>query len=359
MTSLKLTLIGGPTVLIEINGFRLLTDPTFDAPGEYRLPHVRLEKTVGPALTAAEVGTVDAVLLSHDQHADNLDNSGKTFLAAADRVLTTGIGAKRLGGNAQGLAPWDSATLAKPDGRRLVVTATPARHGPAGIEPLAGEVIGFVLTFDDPATRPIYITGDTVWYEGVAEVARRFKAGVVMPFAGAAQTRGPFHLTMDVNDAIETAQAFPDALIVPLHYDGWAHFTQNGNDLKSSFETSWIRSAVADAQTRRADRHSVELIGSAAVCLAFSSSPKLISVMYRVAVRTPKEPSRCPRCLISNPIKPKPAPGSKACRQRSSPRSKRSKPNVPALMARSRRLAVSRRKPGSVRIIPAQTAAAA
>jgi hypothetical protein len=51
----------------------------------------------------------------------------------------------------------------------------------------------------------------------VAEVARRFKAGVVLPFAGAAQTRGPFHLTMDTNDTIETARAFPDAVIVPLH----------------------------------------------------------------------------------------------------------------------------------------------
>ncbi len=34
MTAAKITLIGGPTALIEIGGFRLLTDPTFDAPGE-------------------------------------------------------------------------------------------------------------------------------------------------------------------------------------------------------------------------------------------------------------------------------------------------------------------------------------
>ncbi len=237
MTSLKLTLIGGPTALIEVNGFRLLTDPTFDAPGEYQLPHVKLQKTTGPALTAAEVGTVDAVLLSHDQHSDNLDNSGRAILATADRVLTTVSGAKRLGGKAEGLSPWQSVTLAKSEGRRLSVTGTPARHGPPGIEPLAGDVIGFLLAFDDPAARPIYITGDTVWYGGVAEVAERFKPAVVMPFAGAAQTRGPFHLTMDVNDALETAQAFPDALIVPLHYEGWGHFKQNGRDLQSSFDT--------------------------------------------------------------------------------------------------------------------------
>jgi L-ascorbate metabolism protein UlaG (beta-lactamase superfamily) len=89
MNSLRITLIGGPTALIEVDGFRLLTDPTFDAPGAYQLPHVTLEKLSGPALGAEAIGEVDAVLLSHDQHADNLDHSGKAFLARAKRVLTT------------------------------------------------------------------------------------------------------------------------------------------------------------------------------------------------------------------------------------------------------------------------------
>src|SRR6201996_7492026 len=233
MSSLTLTLIGGPTALIEIDGFRLLTDPTFDLPGTYQLPHVKLEKLSGPALTQDAIGEIDAVLLSHDQHADNLDESGKHFLPKAKRVLTTVAGAKRLGGHAEGLAPWASTELSK-NGRLLVITATPARHGPAGFEPLSGDVIGFVLAPKD--SRPIYISGDTVWYDGVAEVAQRFKAGLVLPFAGAAQTRGPFHLTMDTNDTIETARAFGDAVIVPVHTDGWAHFRQNVADLRASFD---------------------------------------------------------------------------------------------------------------------------
>jgi len=233
MSAPRFTLIGGPTVLIEVAGFRLLTDPTFDGPGDYPLPHVTLTKTGHPALKAGELGAVDAVLLSHDQHADNLDHGGRDFLPKAGRVLTTEVGAKRLGGNAQGLKPWQSAELTA-NGRRLRITATPARHGPAGIEPLAGDVVGFVLEADGVA--PIYVTGDTVWYDGVAEVARRFDCGVVLPFAGAAQTRGPFHLTMDTNDTIETARAFANALIVPVHTDGWAHFRQSAKDLRMSFD---------------------------------------------------------------------------------------------------------------------------
>ena len=231
--SVAITLVGGPTALLEIDGFRLLTDPTFDQPGRYELPHVVLEKLTGPAITAEEIGDVDAVLLSHDQHSDNLDHGGRAFLARAPRVLTTEVGAARIGAPAQGLAPWQTTELRK-DGKTLTIAATPARHGPAGIEPMSGDVIGFVL---QPAQgAPIYISGDTVFYDGVAEVARRFPASIVLPFAGAAQTRGPFHLTMDTNDTVETARMFPDALIVPVHADGWAHFRQNAQDLRKTFD---------------------------------------------------------------------------------------------------------------------------
>jgi L-ascorbate metabolism protein UlaG (beta-lactamase superfamily) len=150
-------------------------------------------------------------------------------------VLTTAAGAARLDGNAEGLKPWQATQLTGSQGQRLEITAAPARHGPAGIEPMSGDVIGFVLRFEPATIPPIYITGDTVWFDGVAEVARRFRAGVVLLFGGAAQTRGPFHLTMDTNDAIETAHAFPDATIVPVHYEGWAHFAQGRDDLERSF----------------------------------------------------------------------------------------------------------------------------
>jgi L-ascorbate metabolism protein UlaG (beta-lactamase superfamily) len=234
--SITITLIGGPTALIELDGFRLLTDPTFDAPGAYQLPHVKLEKVTGPALAASEIGEVDAVLLSHDQHSDNLDHGGRDFLARARRVLTTEAGAKRLGGRVEGFVPWTSTELRGKNGHALTITATPARHGPAGIEPLSGDVIGFVVSSSKPGRRPVYISGDTVWYDGVAEVAKRFDCGVVLPFAGAAQTRGPFHLTMDTNDTVETARAFGNAVIVPVHTDGWAHFKQSAKDLRATFD---------------------------------------------------------------------------------------------------------------------------
>jgi L-ascorbate metabolism protein UlaG (beta-lactamase superfamily) len=241
-----LTLIGGPTVLIELDGFRLLTDPTFDPPGDYQ-GSVLLRKTAGPALTAGAVGAVDAVLLSHDQHFDNLDHSGRAFLEHAKTTFTTVAGAARLKGNSRALAPFETAAI-EGKGAKLLVTGAPARHGPAGIEPLSGDVIGFLIGRREPGDA-IYVTGDTVWYDGTAEVARRFKPKLVIAFAGSAETRARFHLTMDANDVIETAHAFPAATIVAVHNHGWEHFKESAADLAQAFAVLKIadRLTILDA----------------------------------------------------------------------------------------------------------------
>jgi L-ascorbate metabolism protein UlaG (beta-lactamase superfamily) len=81
VAGVRLTHIGGPTALIEVAGWRLLTDPTFDAPGgRYRFGWgTASRKTAGPALQPGDLGRIDAVLLSHDQHGDNLDAAGRSF----------------------------------------------------------------------------------------------------------------------------------------------------------------------------------------------------------------------------------------------------------------------------------------
>jgi hypothetical protein len=49
---------------------------------------------------------------------------------------------------------------------------------------------------------------------------------------------------MNTNDAIETAHAFPEAMIFPIHCDGWAHFTQNAEDVEHSFTALGIASRL-------------------------------------------------------------------------------------------------------------------
>lgn len=118
-------------------------DPTFDPPGS----HAYLTKTAAPAVDPEALGPVDVVLISHDQHPDNLDE-GRRFALAAPLVLTHPGGAARLGPPAHALAPWQSYELPG-ESQPLVVQAVPAVHGPAdGDRDASGhvnyEVTGFV-----------------------------------------------------------------------------------------------------------------------------------------------------------------------------------------------------------------------
>jgi L-ascorbate metabolism protein UlaG (beta-lactamase superfamily) len=236
---LELTYIGGPTALMKVNGFRFLTDPTFDpAPADYQSGPSVLHKFTGPRLTPESVGHVDVVLLSHDHHSDNLDHAGRAFLGRADRVITTVAGAERLGGNAVGLAPWQSLDLTAPDTSVIRVTSTPARHGPAHMD--RGPVSGFVLTLIEEPENSIYFSGDTVWYEGVQEVGEKFQIRTALLNLGAAQVDavGPFHLTMTADEAVTFARVFPNATIVPLHFEGWKHFSEGREKIETVFASA-------------------------------------------------------------------------------------------------------------------------
>ena len=82
--AIQITYVGGPTAIIDIEGARFLTDPTFSVPAHYKSGSVVLDKTEGPTVPVAGIGRIDAILLSHDQHADNLDPAGRTLV---DRLL--------------------------------------------------------------------------------------------------------------------------------------------------------------------------------------------------------------------------------------------------------------------------------
>jgi L-ascorbate metabolism protein UlaG (beta-lactamase superfamily) len=226
-SNIVLTLVGGPSVLIDFEGVRLLTDPTFDPPGQYQGPHspVKHVKTAGPALSVEQVGALDAVLLSHDHHFDNLDTSGRALLPAVGVTYTTASGAQRLGGNAASLAPFETRCLTGRNGKKLLVTGTPARHG---------DVIGFALGVEQPGDL-VYITGDTLWFEGTMDVARGFSPKVVVLYTGAAEPRGRFHMTMGSEDALEAAHAFPDSTLVAIHNEGWGHLRESQDQLADVF----------------------------------------------------------------------------------------------------------------------------
>jgi L-ascorbate metabolism protein UlaG (beta-lactamase superfamily) len=139
---------------------------------------------------------VDAVLLSHDHHGDNLDDAGRALLPGAGVVLTTAAGARRLGGNARGLQPWATTQLEAPGRPTIQVTATPCRHGPPLSRPIVGEVIGCVRF---PVT-------------------------------------GPVRYSMTARDAVQLCRLVRPRTAIPVHYEGWTHFHQGRTTIEQEFQ---------------------------------------------------------------------------------------------------------------------------
>ncbi|WP_433286567.1 MBL fold metallo-hydrolase [Pseudonocardia sp. CA-142604] len=233
--SVTVQLVGGPTAVIEIGGIRLITDPTFDPPGDHPVGERNLVKTTAPAVPVDDIGPVDVVLLSHDEHPDNLDDAGRRFLGDVPLVLSTAGAAERLGGVTCELPLWRSHVLRRPDGGELRITGVPAQHGPAGTEHLTGEVRGFVLSGVGLPT--VYVSGDNASLAVVRDVADHAgPVDIAIIFGGHA--RSPVmdaYLTFSADQVAQAAEILDAPTVIPIHLEGWKHLTQESSAIPPAF----------------------------------------------------------------------------------------------------------------------------
>jgi L-ascorbate metabolism protein UlaG (beta-lactamase superfamily) len=194
-------------------------------------------KLAGPAIAASDLAPIDAVLLSHDHHGDNLDPAGRTLLPSAGEIITTASGAKRLGGDARGIEPWATTRLEATGRPAIEITATPCRHGPPLSHFIVGDVVGFALRWDGQQHGVLWITGDTVLYDGVREVAERLQVDIALLHLGGVRfpVSGPARYTMTAQDAVELCGLIRPRTAIPIHYEGWKHFRQGRDAIERVF----------------------------------------------------------------------------------------------------------------------------
>ncbi|UJR83024.1 MBL fold metallo-hydrolase [Sandaracinus amylolyticus] len=261
---MDLTYLGTATLALRAGSTTLLTDPVFDPVGskyDFGLWFTPRSWFSSEKLYASPVpprGPFDAVLLSHDHHADNLDQAGRDLVAdeaKVSRVLTTVPSARRLarprgtddapgkglglGGRAQGLRPGVSTRVGE-----VTITATPARHGPS-YAPQAHQVTGFLIDVDHGPR--IWISGDTVMFPALESELRRIgrerPVDVAVVHCGAVgfpRALGFSHarFTFDAAEAITACELVGARTVVPVHRAGWAHFREPEPTLRAAFDTT-------------------------------------------------------------------------------------------------------------------------
>ncbi len=235
---LGIQLVGGPTAILEYGGVRWLTDPALSPPGEYG----GLTKLTGPAFDVTEQDPIDVVLLSHHHHSDNLDPAGREFLSSVERVVSTTKAADDLGGNVIGLEPWSEVEVSNRRGGSVMVTAVHAQHGPDGTDEIQGPVLGFLLSTRGADT--VYLSGDNASRDVVRTIVEKTgQIEIAILNAGAVQLPkfDGAYLTLSADHAADAAQILGARVVIPLHFEGWAHFTQGADDLQAAFSGNGIR----------------------------------------------------------------------------------------------------------------------
>ncbi|MFC6905102.1 MBL fold metallo-hydrolase [Halalkalicoccus tibetensis] len=247
--------VGNATVIVRYAGFTILTDPSFLHEGDHA--HVgyglRTERQTDPAIDIDELPPIDFVLLSH-MHGDHFGRVAEEGLDTDLPIVTTPHAAAELSEKGfretYPLETWETLTVRKGD-VRLDVTSTPARHGSRLVSKAMPPVMGSMLEFHVGETTALrlYVTGDTVMYDSLAEIAERYPdIDIALLHLGGAKVLG-LQVTMDERQGTEAIELFDPTTAIPIHYDDYGVLRSSLEELQEA-----IREAGLDDRVEYVDR---------------------------------------------------------------------------------------------------------
>ena len=219
--ALRVTWMGHSTILIEIDGHRVLTDPIWSdrcSPFSFAGPR----RFVPPPVPLESLPPIDAVIISHD-HYDHLDEATVKALAARGTqfFVPLGVGAHL---DAWGVPPdqirsfdwWEGARVGA-----LEIVATPARHFSGRSLTDRNHTLWASWVIKGPRHR-VYFGGDTGMFQGFLEIGRRYGPFdiTLLPIGAYNPRWRPIH--MDPEEAVAAHRMLQGRRLVPIH---WATFS--------------------------------------------------------------------------------------------------------------------------------------
>ncbi len=233
------TWIGTATVLLHLGRFTVLTDPNFLHQGDHAALGygLRSRRLTDPAMEIAELPPLDLVVLSH-HHGDHFDEIAARDLPKDVPIVTTAHAARKLGrqGFTRPLAvdTWDAVTFDRGD-QRLSVTALPGQHAPGPLRAALPPVMGSMIEVGDRAGRTafrLYITGDTLLHDRLAEIPARYPAiDLALLHLGGTRVLGVM-VTMDGRDGVRALELVKPREAIPIHFGDYTVFRSPLSDFE-------------------------------------------------------------------------------------------------------------------------------
>lgn len=242
--------VGTATVILRYAGFTVLTDPNFLHSGEkaplgYGMHSTRL---TDPAINIEELPPLDLVILSH-YHGDHFDPKVEEKLPKDTLIVTNAAAAKALAAkgfnHTVALQTWETFSATKAN-TTMKITAMPGRHGPGLLTLALPPVMGSLVEFeaDGENLLRLYITGDTLFYDDLREIPRRYPdIDFALLHLGGTRILG-LMLTMDGRQGVEVVKMIQPRTAIPIHYNDYPVFKSPLEDFKNRVRAAGLEKQV-------------------------------------------------------------------------------------------------------------------
>ena len=222
----SVTLVRNATVLATVDGTTFLVDPLYAEQGALPSIDDTPNDRANPLVPMPDVDlSYDAVIVTH-RHPDHFDEAAKAALDSdVPLFCQPAEEAAFVDEGFTDVRPVDEC--ASFDG--IALHRAPGRHGHGELAERMGPVSGFVLD----GTETLYIAGDTVWYDPVAETLDRFEPDAVVLNGGAARFNEGEPITMGVDDVAAVREA-TDAAVAVVHMEAINHCLLSRAELRAA-----------------------------------------------------------------------------------------------------------------------------
>ncbi|WP_268846246.1 MBL fold metallo-hydrolase [Flavobacterium aestivum] len=242
---MKVRLIRNATLLISINGKKILVDPMLGTKGSLgKFPWIddmRENPLVDLPITEFElhdlIEQTDAVLLTH-LHPDHWDPKAHAIIPKDMPIYCQPDDVheiERLGFK-NSIPVNENAFFDE-----IEMLRTNGKHGLGEIGDLMGKVSGFVLRHEEET---LYIAGDTIWCDDVVNAIDEFKPTSIIVNGGGARFSIGEHVTMNTSDIKKLSDYYSGGKIVVVHLETVSPVVENRKDITDFLSTNNILGRV-------------------------------------------------------------------------------------------------------------------
>jgi L-ascorbate metabolism protein UlaG (beta-lactamase superfamily) len=232
---MQVTLLRHATIVVRYAGKALLVDPMLDPLGARPAIPNTANPQLNPLVPLPEgwepvVDSADAIIQTH-LHSDHFDDTAGRVLDKGLPVFCLPEQVTQIDANGfldvrgvETTVRWEGITLTRVGGQ----------HGTGEIGAMLAPVSGWVLQATNEPT--VYLAGDTIWCDEVADAIDRFTPEVIVINAGGASFLAGGSIIMDSNDIVRVREAAPDAAIAVVHLNAINHCFETRELLAANLE---------------------------------------------------------------------------------------------------------------------------